>query len=204
MKGLYFSAKTLAMLAAFFGFLFTWEITALAQRTPSSIQRRVDQLNRQGEQYERDNLGREVNGDKTDRRRSQALVFKVKKDLEGLQAGYNEIVLAMAANKSADDAHILRVVGEISECSARLKHNLALPLPKDDKKAPETATAPQIEAPLMALRKHIYSFVMNPLFESSVVLEVQHAQNASRDLDKIIEISESISKHARKKTSNSR
>lgn len=203
MKGLLLSAKTMAMLAAFFGFHCTSEITALAQRTPSSIQRRVDQLNRQGEQYERDNLGREVKDDRTDRARSQALVA-VKKDLENLQAGYNQIVLAMAA-KPANETQILRTVGEINECSSRLKHNLALPQPKDDEnKAAEATTSPQpTEAPLMALRKHIYSFVMNPLFESPAVLDIEQARNASRDLDKIIEISESISKpHARKKSSN--
>lgn len=186
------------MLAALLGFLTATAVTALAQRTPSSIQRRVEQLNRQNEQFERDNLGREATGKtgKTDRRQSQMLVAEVRKDLESLQTGYNQIVLAMAGNKSSDDPQILDAVIEIKECSIRLKHNLALPQAGDDQKKPAVAAAePAIEAPLMTLRKHIYSFVMSPIFESPAVLNVEEAEKAGRDLDRIIELSQLISKH---------
>lgn len=198
------AARAITMLvAALFSVLVAIENTAFAQRNPNSIQRRVDQLNRQGEQFERDNLGREVTGDKVDRRRSQALMAEVRRDLETLQADYNQIVLAMATNKP--DSQILRAVEEINLCSTRLKQNLALPEPKEEAtKKPETATmSPPTEAPLMRLRKHIYSFVMNPLFESPAVLDVEHAKNASRDLERIIEVSDSIlRKHGQKKTSH--
>ncbi len=198
------SAKAVAIVAiALGGVLFVTKDTAFAQRVPGSIQRRVDRLSRQGEQFERDNLGREVN--RSERRRPHALLADVRKDLETLQADYNKIVLAMAANKSADDDQILHAVGEINACAARLKHNLALPQPADDKsKALEPTTASQSTEPaLMSLRKHIYNFVMNPLFESPAVLDVEQAKNASRDLDKIIEVSELISKHhGRRKSSN--
>ena len=205
MKGLYSSARTMVMLtAALFSFVLITEITASAQggSRPSSIQRRIEQLNRQGEQFERDNPGRNTadGSGKEDRRRSHTLMVEIKKDLESLQAGYNQIVLAMAANKSQDDDQILNAVVEIKHCSTRLKHNLALPQPKDDQtEAPAEATTTQTEAPLMTLRKHIYSFVMNPLFESPAVLDVEHAKNASRDLERIIEVSDSISKQNGKK-----
>lgn len=201
MKGLYLSTRTMAILAGIAGVLFTAEVNVFAQRSPSSIQRRVDQLNRQGEQFERDKLGRDVSRDpaRNDRRRAQSLM-EIKKDLEALQRGYNQIVTAMAANKSADDAEILNAVHDIKECSVRLKHNLVLPQPKDEKgkAANETLDGPPDEASLRNLRKHIYDFVMNPLFESPAVLDVEQAKNASRDLDKVIEISEAISNQARK------
>lgn len=207
MNALYSAASSVVLpVAALFGLLITTEGTALAQRSPSSIQRRVDQLNRQGEQFERDNLGRKVSdkSGKEDRRRSHELMAQIKKDLEGLQAGYNQIVLMMAAKKPADDAQVVHAVVEVKECSTRLKHNLALPQPKDEKsKAPATATTTQTDAPLVTLRQHIYSFLMNPLFESPAVLDIEQAKNASRDLDKIIEVSESISKqHAKKQNSH--
>ena len=208
MKGLYSAGRTMAMLtAALFGFLLTTQITVSAQSgsRPSSIQRRVDQLNRQREEFERDNLGREVTRDRIDRKRSQALLAEVKKDLASLQANYNQIVIAMAARKSVDDDQIVNAIDEIKHCSGRLKHNLALPEPKDDQSKPTDAAtaAQQTEAPLMTLRKHIFSFVMNPLFETPAVIDVEHAKNASRDLDKIIELSELLSKHhAKKKLSN--
>lgn len=198
MKGLHVSVRIVAMLGLPVGFLFTAQVTAMAQRTPSSIQRRVDQLNRQGEQYERDALGREAKGDseKNDLRRSQALTAQIRKDLETLQAGYNQIVLAMAANKTANDLQILNAVVDVKESSTRLKQNLALPRLDDDKqKATETsAVVEHSEEQLITLRKHIYNFVMNSVFESPAVLDVEQAKKASRDLDKIIEVSESISK----------
>jgi hypothetical protein len=46
----------------------------------------------------------------------------------------------------------------------------------------------------MTLRKHIYDFVTNPLFESPGVLDLEQGRKASRDLDRIIELSESITK----------
>lgn len=208
MKSLYSSARTIMILVAVFvGILFITEITVVAQggARPSSIQRRVEQLNRQGEQFERDNLGQNVSDEsgKEDRRRSRELRAQIKKDLEGLQAGYNQIVLMMAASKSGDDAQILHAVIQVNECSTRLKHNLALPQPKDEKsEAPATVTTTQTDAPLMTLRKRIYSFVMNPLFESPAVLDVEQAKKASRDLDEIIEVSESVSKQNAKKKTN--
>ena len=205
MKNLDSSARVGLLLASLVGLLIATEAAALAQRSPNSIQRRVDQLNRQGEQFERDHPERTAkDGDKNDRGRSQALLAQIRKDLEALQAGYNEIVLAMAASKMAEDARILPAVVSINECSTRLKHNLALPQPKDDKPEASVTTAmPQPdEPPLMTLRKHIYKFVMNPLFESPAVLDVEQAKNASRDLDKIIELSDSISKHAKKKSAH--
>jgi hypothetical protein len=202
MKAIGSSIKTGAMLAAaLFSLLIATQITVSAQggSRPSSIQRRIDQLNRQGEQFERDNAVDEPH--KNDRSRSLALA-EVRKELESLQASYNRIVLAMAANKPADDPQIIQAVVEIKHCSVRLKRDLALPQPKDDKEKPAdvAATAPDSKAPVMALRKYIYSFVMSPLFESPAVLDVAQAKNASRDLDKIIELSDSITKTTAKRS----
>jgi hypothetical protein len=186
----------MALLAAsLFACNFAMEFTALAQRSPSSVQRRVDQLNKQGEQFERDNPDRVVKGDANKDARQRSLA-QVRKDLEGLQASYNRIVLAMAANKSVDEPQVVKEVVEINECSTRLKHNLALPQPKDDEKdKPAVAVSQPAEPSLISLRKYIYSFVMNPIFESPAVLNIEEAGKASRDLDKIIELSQSISKH---------
>ena len=52
----------------------------------------------------------------------------------------------------------------------------------------------QIEESLMSLRKHIYDFVTNPLFESPGVLDLEQGRKAGRDLNTIIKLSESITK----------
>ena len=167
-----------------------------------SAERRVDTLNRQGEQYERDGLGRGRAGTADDaggRRRAEDITAQVKRDFEGLQAGYNKIVIAMASGERADPDSILDSVAEVERCAARLRSNLALPRAKGgkgEKRRGESGAAPA-EEPLLALRKHIYSFVTNPLFESPSVLDVEQAGKAGRDLDMILELSERIKRSGR-------
>lgn len=162
--------------------------------------RRVDTLTRQGEQYERDNLGRErraASDSPADRRRAREAAEQVRRDFDGLQAAYNKIVLAMSPGKRPDLDSILDSVAEVKRCASRLRENLALPKPREDEagKARGAAEETQVEESLLRLRKHIYSFVTNPLFEGLPVLDVEQATKAGRDLDMIVELSEGIRKH---------
>jgi hypothetical protein len=181
-------------------------VPSLAQRGgpgATAVGRRTDTLNRQGEQYERDQLSRESKGAaraKEDRRRAQEVAEQVRRDFEGLQAAYNKIVLAMSPNGSRDPDSILDSVGEVKKCAARLRTNLALPRAKDgEHRAHADAGAAQTEESLLLLRKHIYSFVTNPLFEAAPVLNVEQAGKAARDLEMILELSESIRRGDRPK-----
>ncbi len=121
---------------------------------------------------------------------------QVKRDFEGLQAAYNKIVLAMAPGGRPDFDSILDSVDGVKKCAARLRANLALPRAKDEEgKARGGAGAARMEESLLLLRKHIYSFVTNPIFETAPVLNVEQARKAGRDLDMILELSESIRKN---------
>jgi hypothetical protein len=179
---------------------------SLAQRGgpgATAAGRRTDTLNRQAEQYERDRLSREGKGPTADPdggRRAQDVTEQVKRDFEGLQAAYNKLVLAMAPGGRLDFDSILDSVDGAKKCAARLRANLALPKAKDEEgKARGGAGATQMEESLLLLRKHIYSFVTNPLFEATHVLNVEQAGKAGRDLDMIIELSESIRRSGRQK-----
>jgi hypothetical protein len=179
---------------------------SLAQRgTPgaSAVGRRTDTLNRQGEQYERDSLSRESKGAKDEpgeRKPSRETAGQVKRDFEGLQAAYNKIVLAMAPKGGHDLDSILDAVGEVKKCATGLRAHLTLPRAKDEEhKTRGDVAEPQTEESLLLLRKHIYSFVTNPLFESAPVLNVEQAGKAGRDLDMILELSESIGRNNRPK-----
>jgi len=188
-------------------------VAALLLAAPSHAQRgspgaaaagrRNDTLNRQGEQYERDRLSREgqnPSGKPDDRRAARELAERIKRDFEGLQAGYNEIVLAMRPGGSHDLDSILDSVEEVKKCAARLRASLALPRAKDaEEKGREAAGAAPVEETLLMLRKHIYSFVTNPLFEAAPVLDVEQATKAGRDLDMILELSEGIMRNGRPK-----
>ncbi len=173
---------------------------SLAQRGgpgATAAGRRTDTLNRQGEQYERDRLSRESKGPASapgDKRHAREVAEQVRHDFEGLQAAYNDIVLAMSPKGSHDLDSILDSVGEVKKCAARLRTNLALPKAEDEAgRAQADAGAAQTEESLLLLlRKHIYSFVTNPLFETAPVLDVKQAGKAARDLEMILELSESI------------
>ena len=131
-------------------------------------------------------------------RRAQELAEQVRHDFEGLQAAYNDIVLAMSPKGSHDLDSILDSVGEVKKCAARLRTNLALPRAKDEEHKAQTEAA-RTEDSLLLLRKHIYSFVTNPLFEAAPVLNVEQAGKAARDLEMILELSESIRRGGRPK-----
>lgn len=170
---------------------------------PTTVERRIEQANRQSEEYERDSLSRELKeGDPKpgDRKRSQPTVVQVKHDFDNLQARYNQIVLAMTSRQDLNQDSIRSAVAEINRCATRLKVNLALPRPKtaEDQQAKSDAVVMQTQEHLLMLTKRIYSFVTNPLFETSAALNVKHVGNARRDLDEIIELSERIGKAAHK------
>jgi hypothetical protein len=180
---------------------------SLAQRggpSATAVGRRTDTLTRQSEQYERDKLSRESKGAPEapgERRPSPEVAGQVRHDFEGLQSAYNKIVLAMASKEHPDLDSILDSVNEVKKCAARLRTNLALPKAGDEEeeKARGEAGAPPVEESLLKLRKHIYSFVTNPLFDSTPGLNVEQAEKAARDLEMILELSEEIRRSGRPK-----
>ena len=179
-------------------------VPAHAQRggaRPSSVERRVEQVNRQAQQYEREELSREMKGGKegpAERRPSPSAVAQIKHDFEHLQAGYNQLVLLMKSERGFDYGSVSGAVAEVHKCAARLRGNLALPRPQPEEAREARAAGPEpagLRESLLALRKHIYSFVANPLFEKQGVLDVEQAGKASRDLERIIELSDAIRKN---------
>ena len=210
MKDIYAEAKTVAVsiaavvsFVAAFCFLTAAGGVAFAQggMRPSPVERRTEILNRQGEQYEIDKSSRDLKGlpkKSDDRRRAHEVAKQIKDDFEGLQESHNQIVLAMAEKEGFSHKldSIFQAVAEIKKHSTRLKTNLALPKPKQEEARPNEARPnnEQIGATLLTLRKHIFNFVTNPLFDSLDVLDVEQGRTASRDLERIIELSESITK----------
>lgn len=204
MKELYSLFKTTAVLIfVVLSFAVTTENTVLAQRSrPTSVERREEQLNRQITDDARDDLNRELKGGKNKSRVSAPMKLEqIKKDFEEMQIGYNRIVVALAAKQNFDYDSILSTVAEVNKNAVRLKENLALPPPKANKdKAVQQneSELTDIRKSLLALQKHIYSFVTNTLFEVPDVLDLEMAGKAARDLDKIIELSENIKTHGDK------
>ena len=203
MKEIYAEAKTVAVSSvAALCFLTATPDAAFAQggRT-MPVERRTEVLNRQGVEKDLEKSNRELKGvpeKPADHKRAHMLAEQIKQDFEGLQESYNLIVLSMAEKAGLNRNHdsVFRAVAEIKKCSTRLKTNLALPKPQQQEEARAEGSSEQIEESLMTLRKHIYDFITNPLFESHGVLDVEQGRKAGRDLDRIIELSESLKRRA--------
>ena len=170
---------------------------------PTSVERRQDLSNRQASEYEIEKSSRDLKGrpdNAADRRRLQEIGTQIKHDFEGLQESYNQLVLLMAHKDGVTSEHdsVIREVAEIKKYSTRLKTNLALPKPPREKVQIEN-NSDLVQDSLLILRKHIYDFATNPLFESLDVLNVEQGRKAARDLDRIIELSESITKSGKPK-----
>jgi hypothetical protein len=188
------SVATLCLLTATAGVAFAQG----GNSRPTPVERRTEVLNRQSEEYDLEKASRDLKGrpeKPSDRRSAQEVAEQIKHDFEGLQESHNQIVLVMADKEGLNRQHdsVFRSVAEIKKYSTRLKTNLALPKPQQEKARVEVSNE-QIEESLMTLRKHIYDFVTNPLFESPGVLDLEQGRKAGRDLDRIIELSESITK----------
>ena len=186
--------------------LLAGEGVVFAQRgnaRPTAVERRVEQLNRQAEQYERDRLSRDQRkgAARSDQRlQKQAAAARAAEDLENLQAGYNQIVLAMTSKNGLDYEKISGTVATVNKCASRLKISLALPRPESakDDEVPGGPEPERMEESLAALSRHVHSFLTNPLFEAPVALDAVQAAKASRDLERIIALSEHIRKNGDK------
>lgn len=197
MKGLYAAGKAAALACGALCLVAATEGAALAQRGRElGAARRQDQMNRQAAEFERDHMNRDLDpaaAAAEDRKRAQATTAQVREDFESLQAGYNRIVLAFSAKRSAESAGSLpAVVAEVNKCATRLKQNLALPRPKDEREQKPRAAPDAADDPLASLGKVLHSFLTNPLFESPGVLDVGQGERAARDLDRIIELSDGL------------
>ncbi|CAN5827827.1 hypothetical protein BH18ACI4_BH18ACI4_12880 [soil metagenome] len=197
--------NVVALITPMFCLITALTTPALAQSgtsRSSPVGRRLEELNRQGEKLERDELRRDLEGrpeKPAHLKPSQATTAQVKQDFERLQVVYNEIVLAMSASEALDYKFISVATADLRKRASRLKSNLALPQPENDepsqKKEAEINDG-QMKSLLLLLRRHISSFVTNPLFETSGPLDIELSGKASRDLKKIVELCERIRKSA--------
>lgn len=175
-----------------------------AQRPSHSVARRVEVIERQADNYERDGLHRDAenkNEKAADRKRTKAIAAQVTEDFDRIQVIYNDVLRTMSAGKSLDQGFLSESVAGINRCASRLKTNLVLPQsteagknePRQDEIGPD-----QLQVSVAALLKHISNFVTNPLFESAGVLDIELSTSASRDLNEIIELSSRLKKTAMK------
>ena len=120
---------------------------------------------------------------------------QLQKDFAQLQVLNRSLLTAALANPPLDPRFVSKSVAEIKKRAERLDKNLALPEP--DRAAEQTeafATSPQLKPLVLKLGRLIFSFVDNPFFKETSVVDTQLTSKARRDLEDIIELTGQIKK----------
>lgn len=125
---------------------------------------------------------------------------QIREDFRRMQIVNNEMLRATFSDASAprfDYPRIAKAAGEINRRASRLKTNLQLPKPEDESEAAartpaQIAGGEQLKSSLLALDRLIMSFVKNPAFHKSDVVDAQHSARARRQLIEIVELSRVI------------
>ncbi len=129
----------------------------------------------------------------------RVVVKQISEDFKDLQ-GLNNNMMAKAWSKpELDYRYIGDMVSQIRGKASRLKSNLALPETKDDERKQlddSFSTVEKFRAALLQLDRHIMSFAKNPLFQKPEVIEVELANQASKDLAAVVELSAKLKRTA--------
>jgi hypothetical protein len=136
-----------------------------------------------------------------DPKRSQAMMDQVSEDFQRILTLHNEIVRALAGNKSLSYQFISDATGEIRKRSARLQSSLKLqrPEPAAEDRVPEPGLkVTETKDGLILLCRQIESFIKNPIIETPGTVDAQQLEKARRDLQSVVELSSDIKKRADK------
>jgi hypothetical protein len=122
----------------------------------------------------------------------RAVLKQIREDFRDMQGLNNRMMAEAWARQELDYRYISDMVSQIRDKAVRLRANLALPgTDEDDQKQTDAkfANAKEFRAGLLLLDRSIMSFVTNPLFQKANILEVDLANQASRDLAAVIGLS---------------
>jgi hypothetical protein len=162
-----------------------------AKAQMQEMNRREIQLNRVSEKGQAD-----------DRKRSQAQMDQVNEDFTRILTRHNEFVRAISANQSTDYRFISEATGEIKKRSTRLQSSLKLEKPEpaaDDRKTELLVAGTETKDAMILLCRKIENFVKNPIIEKPGTVDAQAIEQARKDLQSIVELSDAMKKQADKR-----
>lgn len=134
-----------------------------------------------------------------DRRRLEALMSQTEEDFNHMLALHNEIARALAATKPLDYRFVSETTAEIRKRARSIQSNLMLSPPAEEMKPveiPEKTSEPEMKDGLVALCKHIRSFVTNPVIEQANLIDAEKLAAAKRDLETVIQLSAALKRDA--------
>jgi hypothetical protein len=129
---------------------------------------------------------------------------QIREDFRHIQMVDYEMMRAASSGNGLDYKQVAEAVAEIKKYAARLKNNLVFPeLEKDEHRREKSD--PEVDGlkpSMVALDALILSFVHNPIFKETGVVDAKLGGKAGRDLDSIIDLSEKIRKSAERMRKN--
>lgn len=136
------------------------------------------------------------------KRDAQTILAEVNEDFERLRAIDEEMKTRLASNAALDYKHVAASSAEVKQRAIRLKTNLTLPDPKDEKRLKVQDPGADLKPALTTLESLLNSLLTNPVFSDSGALDARLAGKAKLDLESIIELSEKVRKSAEKISKN--
>lgn len=189
------------MLVAFF---FALAAPVLAQQPPGppadhTNPERVRQQDMSRREWQLRNFGLEPKG-ASDQRKIQALAEQIEQDFSRILILHNKIVRAISGDQQLDYGSVSDATDEIRKRAIRLQTTLALRRPESSRENAEESSLNQVQikAALLSLCKQIKNFVTNPVIETPGTINVDELARARRDLEKIIRLSDQLTKDSDK------
>ena len=141
------------------------------------------------------------NNKEADPQRAQVIKEQVKQDFYRILKLHNDVVRAIDDKNPLDYQFISNASGEINKRATRLQSMLALgPSEQPGQNPPHTydSAAMSTKDDLIKLCRKIELFVKNPIIDTPGTIDAQQLDNARRDLQSVIELSNAIRKGAAK------
>jgi hypothetical protein len=173
-----------------------------AQISPTATGPGLSNRDRDINQRETEMSNLEREGKAGPKRDPQMILAEVNEDFDRLRAIDEELKTTLASKNALDYQHIAESSADVKKRALRLKTNLTLPAPKDQKREKLQDPGADLKPSLTILEGLINSFITNPIFSDSGGLDAKLAGKAKLDLDGIIELSEKVRKSAEKISKN--
>lgn len=190
------AAKLVGLMAI--AFSLATQILAQSPRPPSDVdpaRARFEETNRREMQLR----GMGGTPKKADPKELEAVVARIKQDFERILTLHNEIVHAISTDKTLNHDFVSNAAAEIKKRASRLQTTLALDkldASEQNQHRLKQLNDAQLKDALISLCKEIESFVTNPVIETPGTVDIQQLARARRDLEGVIELSDSINKSA--------
>jgi|ERR1041385_1118730 hypothetical protein len=128
-----------------------------------------------------------------------ARLKQIRDDFKSIQDINNRMMAQAWAGPEINFATTASMLNEINSRAVRLKTNLALPnAPGPKRNQPNVSEVEQFKSALLGMDRSLMSFVNNPIFRETKVVDVQIAARATQDLDYVIALSTDLKRVAGK------